>query len=181
LPVPKLDIQTLIRSSDLVIHAQTSYVKQFAIAVTEGRIDKLVINEIQHAVSNAVDHPATVEALKAISEVEIRAMPMSMMMDDHADVEWVFPPNGAGAPAIYFINGIDTKTDEGLEEASAIAEKFERPVGLIYNQTHGRGQDLVESAYDRSWAVAPFLPGTSQANKATRQAFVLLARTAFFD
>lgn len=174
LPIPTPDITALKNEALVALKVQLTYTQQFAQAVSTGRIDQAVVNEAQHAVATALDHPATEEALKPISNGVIGAMPQSMMMDDDADTELISPSNSAGS-VIYFINGINTTHDEAVAIASAIGAKFGRPVRLIYNQTHGMDLDLVESAYDRTWVFAPLLPGNPQVNKATRK----LARVLF--
>lgn len=81
----------------------------------------------------------------------------------------VNPGNFAG-DLVYFVNGIDVNRELALDQAEALAARVKRPVGLIYNVTHGLAADLTESTYDRTWPlVTPVLHRLIQADSTTRQ------------
>jgi hypothetical protein len=71
---------------------------------------------------------------------------------------------------VYFVNGINVTRDAALAEATALANRIQRPVGLIYNVTNGVGADLTEATYDRTWPLlVPLVGRLTQANSTTRQ------------
>ena len=82
----------------------------------------------------------------------------------------VVNPGAFKGDLVYFVNGIGVTKDAALAEATALANRVERPVGLIYNATNGIPADLTEAIYDRTWPlVVPLVGQLVQANSTTRQ------------
>ncbi len=110
-----------------------------------------------------------------LAEIARPILPMKISPEDRdasmqpPRVTVVNPGNFAG-DLVYFVNGINVKRAAALKEAEALANRIQRPVGLIYNVTNGVAADLAEATYDRTWPlVTPHLGRLVQANSTTRQ------------
>ncbi len=56
-----------------------------------------------------------------------------------------------GGEIVYFVNGIRNSHSEARNAAKKLSNRLKRPVGLLYNPTHGAIADAAESLYDRAW------------------------------
>jgi hypothetical protein len=118
-----------------------------------------------------------------LAEIARPILPMKISPEDRdasmqpPRVTVVNPGNFRG-DLVYFVNGIDVTKSTALKQAEALANRIQRPVGLIYNVTNGVAADLAEATYDRTWPlVTPHLGRLVQADSTTRQVAHLIFHT----
>lgn len=156
--------------------------RDFAKAVALGKLSKMgeALAEFQNAQFNMDLNPAVTYTLQMATSLIPMFDRESYM--EKPQVLSILPSTTTTLKSgvVVYVNGMAESTATAKGEAQLLANRLERRVDLLYNNSRGVEADSLEAVYDRAWIITqaaglPLVGKTvAQANRTTRQLTYIL-------